>query len=177
VTEVENDIALDVEDGSVEVGPVHRRLDLPVDDGSLEITEPATLGDMSVDDGDHDLAIGDVDGDITVQYDDGDVTAQIASTTDATVVTLVVSAGGGNAATDIDTSPNQVDFLPRDVLDWMGALPEPFSPSEYSLYENVIFLNENFVQLRDLSTAEILIQGSVTDDRTLSCGRSGKSRQ
>ncbi|WP_436930673.1 hypothetical protein [Halosimplex halobium] len=146
MTEVENDIALDVEDGSVEVGPVDGRLDLTVDDGSLEITEPAIIEYISVYGGDLDLAIGDVDGDITVQYDDGDVTAQIASTTDAAVVTLVVSAGGGNAATDIDTSPNKVDFLPWDVLDWMGALPEPFSPSEYWLYENVVFFNGNFVR-------------------------------
>jgi predicted RND superfamily exporter protein len=83
------------------------------------------------------------------------------------VVALLVSAGGGYAATDIDTSLNQVDFLPRDAPDWMDSLPEPFAPSEYSLYENVVFFNENFVQSRDGSTAEILVEGPVTDDRTL----------
>jgi predicted RND superfamily exporter protein len=49
----------------------------------------------------------------------------------------------------------------------MDSLPEPFAPSEYTLYENVVFFNENFVQTRDQSTAEILVEGPVTDDRTL----------
>jgi len=83
------------------------------------------------------------------------------------VVALLVSAGGGYAATNIDTSLNQVDFLPRDAPEWMDSLPEPFAPSEYTLYENVVFFNENFVQSRDQSTAEILVEGPVTDDRTL----------
>jgi len=83
------------------------------------------------------------------------------------VVALLVSAGGGYAATEIDTSLNQVDFLPRDAPDWMDSLPGPFAPSDYSLYENVVFFNENFVQSRDQSTAEILVEGPVTDDRTL----------
>jgi len=83
------------------------------------------------------------------------------------VVALLVSAGGGYAATDIDTSLNQVDFLPRDAPDWMDSLPEPFAPSEYTLYENVVFFNENFVQSRDQSRVEILVEGPVTDDRTL----------
>ena len=83
------------------------------------------------------------------------------------VVALLVSAGGGYAATEIDTSLNQVDFLPRDAPDWMDSLPGPFAPGEYTLYENVVFFNENFVQSRDQSTAEILVEGPVTDDRTL----------
>ncbi|WP_435156916.1 efflux RND transporter permease subunit [Haladaptatus sp. DFWS20] len=83
------------------------------------------------------------------------------------VVALLLSAGGGYAATDIDTSLNQVDFLPRDSPQWMDSLPEPFAPSDYSLRENVIFLNENFVQSRDRSTAEILIEGPVTNPRAL----------
>ncbi|WP_115865385.1 efflux RND transporter permease subunit [Halorussus litoreus] len=82
------------------------------------------------------------------------------------VVALVVSAGGGYAATDIDTSLDQVDFLPRDSPDWMDSLPEPFSPGDYELRENVIFLNDKFVQSRDSSQVQILVEGPVTDPDT-----------
>jgi predicted RND superfamily exporter protein len=80
---------------------------------------------------------------------------------------LLVSAGGGVAATEIDTSLNQVDFLPRDSPEWMDSLPEAFAPGDYELRENVLFLNDNFVQSRDRSTAEILVEGDVTSDGTL----------
>jgi len=92
------------------------------------------------------------------------------------VVALVVSAGGGYAATEIDTSLNQVDFLPSDPPAWMDSLPEPFAPSDYSLREDVVFLNDNFVQSREGSTAEILVEGSVTDDRTLERLAAGRDR-
>ena len=83
------------------------------------------------------------------------------------VLALVVSAGGGYVTKDIDTSLNQVDFLPRDSPDWMDSLPGPFAPSDYSLRENVEFLNDNFVQSRDSSTAEIFIEGRITNPQTL----------
>ncbi|WP_458210147.1 efflux RND transporter permease subunit [Haladaptatus sp. NG-SE-30] len=83
------------------------------------------------------------------------------------VFALLVSASGGYAATNIDTSLNQEDFLPRESPEWMDSLPEPFAPSDYSLRENVIYLNDNFVQSRDRSTVEILVEGPVTNPWTL----------
>jgi predicted RND superfamily exporter protein len=83
------------------------------------------------------------------------------------VVALVVSAGGGYAATDIDTSIDQVDFLPRDSPGWMDALPAPLAPSDYQLRENAVFLNDNFAQSRDRTTVHVLIEGPVTDPDTL----------
>jgi len=82
-------------------------------------------------------------------------------------VALVVSAGGGYAATEIDTSLNQVDFLPRDSPEWMDSLPEPFRPGDYELRENVVFLNDAFVQTRDASRVELLVEGPVTAPDTL----------
>ncbi len=83
------------------------------------------------------------------------------------VLALLVSAGGGYAATEIDTSIDQTDFLPRDSPAWMDALPAPFQPSEYTLRENVIYLNDNFLQSRDRSQVEILVEGDVTSPGTL----------
>ncbi|MFD1514572.1 efflux RND transporter permease subunit [Halomarina rubra] len=83
------------------------------------------------------------------------------------VVALLVSAGGGYAATDIDTSLDRVEFLPRDAPGWMDSLPGPFQPSDYDLRENALFLNDNFVQSNAGSRVEILVEGPVTDDDTL----------
>ncbi|WP_128477418.1 efflux RND transporter permease subunit [Halorussus pelagicus] len=83
------------------------------------------------------------------------------------LVALVASAGGAYAATDIDTSINQVDFLPRDSPDWMDSLPEPLRPGDYDLRENVVFLNDKFVQSRDRSQAQILVEGPITSSDTL----------
>jgi predicted RND superfamily exporter protein len=78
------------------------------------------------------------------------------------VLALVTSAAGGYAATDIDTSIDQVDFLPRDSPEWMESLPEPFAPGDYQLRENTVFLNDNFVQERDRATGYVLVRGDVT---------------
>ncbi|WP_276300072.1 efflux RND transporter permease subunit [Halorussus lipolyticus] len=83
------------------------------------------------------------------------------------LVALVASAGGGYAATDIDTSINQVDFLPRDSPDWMDSLPGPLRPGDYDLRENVVYLNDKFVQSRDRSEVQILVEGPVTAPDTL----------
>jgi len=83
------------------------------------------------------------------------------------VLALVVSAGGGYAATDIDTSIDQVDFLPRDSPEWMDSLPGPFAPSDYEIREGAVFLNDNFAQSRDRTTVHVLVEGPVTDPGTL----------
>jgi predicted RND superfamily exporter protein len=83
------------------------------------------------------------------------------------VVGLVVSAGGGVAATDIETSLDQVDFLPRESPEWMDSLPAGLRPGDYRLREQATYLNDNFVQSSDRARAEILIEGPVTDPTTL----------
>ncbi|WP_336036804.1 efflux RND transporter permease subunit [Halobacterium yunchengense] len=83
------------------------------------------------------------------------------------VVALVASAGGGYAATDVDTSIDQVDFLPRDSPGWMDSLPEPLAPGEYTIREDAVFLNDNFAQSRDRTTVHVLVEGPVTDPDTL----------
>ncbi|MFB6188282.1 MAG: RND family transporter [Halapricum sp.] len=83
------------------------------------------------------------------------------------VVAILVSAGGGAAATNIDTSLSQVDFLPHDSPAWMDSLPGPFRPGDYHLREDAMYLNDKFVQSRDRSQAEFLLEGPVTDPGTL----------
>ncbi|WP_135830493.1 efflux RND transporter permease subunit [Halorussus halobius] len=91
-------------------------------------------------------------------------------------VALVLGVAGGVAATDIDTSLDQRDFLPRDSPDWMDSLPGPFQPSDYDLRANAAYVDESFAQSRDRSRAEFLIEGPVTDPSTLdriAAGRDG----
>jgi predicted RND superfamily exporter protein len=80
---------------------------------------------------------------------------------------VLLSVGGAVAATDIDSSIDQVDFLPRETPDWMGSLPEPFTPSEYTIRSNAVYLNDRFVQSRAQSRAIFLIEGNVTAPDTL----------
>mgnify|MGYP000209317490 FL=1 len=88
---------------------------------------------------------------------------------------LVVSAAGGLAATDIGTSVDQVDFLPRDSPEWMDSLPEPFAPGDYQIRENTVFLNDNFAQSRDRTTVHVLVEGSVADPGTLDSIAAGQA--
>ncbi|QKY19894.1 MMPL family transporter [Halolamina sp. CBA1230] len=84
------------------------------------------------------------------------------------VLALVLSAGGGYGATQVDTSFEQSDFIAEDPADWMKDLPEPFAPSEYTAKSNLEYVNENF--LRQDSQAQILIRpdgGDLTDDDVL----------
>ncbi|MFD1526604.1 MMPL family transporter [Halolamina salina] len=84
------------------------------------------------------------------------------------VFALVLSAGGGYGATQVDTSFEQSDFIAEDPADWMKELPEPFAPSEYTAKSNLDYVNDNF--LRQDSQAQILIRpdgGDLTDDDAL----------
>jgi predicted RND superfamily exporter protein len=82
-------------------------------------------------------------------------------------VAVLLAAGGGVAATDIDTTLDRTAFLPGDSPDWMEYLPAAIQPGDYDLRENAVYLNENFVQSRGSSRAEFLIRGPVTDPGTL----------
>jgi predicted RND superfamily exporter protein len=90
------------------------------------------------------------------------------------VVGLVLAAGGGYAATDIETSIDQVDFLPRDSPEWMESLPGPFAPGDYHVREHAVYVNDNFLQSRDRAQVQILVEGSVTDPSTLDRLRAGE---
>jgi predicted RND superfamily exporter protein len=81
------------------------------------------------------------------------------------LLALLITAGGVYGATQVDTSFNQEDFLAEDPPGWMESLPEPFKPGEYSAKENLQLVNENYV--RQDTTAQILVEGSITDDDAL----------
>jgi predicted RND superfamily exporter protein len=81
------------------------------------------------------------------------------------LLALVVTAGGGYGATQVDTSFSQSDFLAEEPPDWMDELPEPFRPGSYSAKSTLEYVNDNFV--REDSQAQILIEGDVTKPATL----------
>ncbi|WP_267163435.1 MMPL family transporter [Halovenus salina] len=81
------------------------------------------------------------------------------------LVALLVSAGGAYGASQVDTSFNQEDFIAEDPPAWTDNLPEPFAPGEYSMKENLEFVNQNFV--REDSQAQLLFEGEITDPETL----------
>jgi predicted RND superfamily exporter protein len=81
------------------------------------------------------------------------------------VLALLITAGGAYGATQVDTSFSQEDFLAEDPPGWMKDLPEPFKPGDYTAKENLQTVNENYV--RQDTTAQILIEGSITDDDAL----------
>ncbi|WP_336328001.1 MMPL family transporter [Halovenus sp. HT40] len=81
------------------------------------------------------------------------------------LVAILVSAGGAYGATQVDTSFNQEDFIAEEPPNWTNQLPEPFKPGEYSMKENLDYVNNNFV--REDSQAQILVEGNVTDPATL----------
>ncbi|WP_323174241.1 MMPL family transporter [Natrialba sp. PRR66] len=81
------------------------------------------------------------------------------------LVAVLVSAGGAYGATQVDTSFNQEDFIAEDPPEWTNNLPGPLEPGEYSMKENLEFVNENFV--REDSQAQILVEGNITDPETL----------
>jgi hydrophobe/amphiphile efflux-3 (HAE3) family protein len=81
------------------------------------------------------------------------------------LLALLVSAGGAYGAAQVDTSFNQEDFIAEDPPGWTDNLPEPFKPGEYSMKENLAFVNQNFV--REDSQAQILFEGDVTAAETV----------
>lgn len=80
-------------------------------------------------------------------------------------LTVLLTVGGVYGATQVDTSFQQEDFLADDPPAWTDSLPEPFAPGEYSAKENLDYVNQKF--LRQDTQAQILVEGDITDDRTL----------
>nr|WP_303648757.1 MMPL family transporter [Haloarchaeobius litoreus] len=83
------------------------------------------------------------------------------------LVAVLLSGVGAYGGTQVDTSFDRSDFLTEQPPDWMEELPEPFTPGEYNIRQNAEFLNDNFLQQRDTTRAELLIEGRVTDPGTL----------
>ncbi|WP_126664461.1 efflux RND transporter permease subunit [Haloterrigena salifodinae] len=81
------------------------------------------------------------------------------------LVAVLVSAGGAYGAAQVDTSFNQEDFIAEDPPEWTDNLPGPMEPGDYSMKENLEFVNQNFA--REDSQAQVLVEGNVTDPETL----------
>jgi len=85
-------------------------------------------------------------------------------------IALVISVAGGAAATQVDTSFQQEDFIADDPPDWMDSLPGPLEPGEYTAKDHMNYVYDNFVVQN--SQGEILVRGGgegdgVTDPETL----------
>ncbi|MFC6728749.1 MMPL family transporter, partial [Natronoarchaeum mannanilyticum] len=81
-------------------------------------------------------------------------------------IALVISVAGGAAATQVDTSFQQEDFIADDPPDWMDSLPGPLEPGEYTAKDHMNYVYDNFVVQN--SQGQILVRGDgVTDPETL----------
>ncbi|WP_254764418.1 MMPL family transporter [Natrinema marinum] len=78
---------------------------------------------------------------------------------------LLLSAGGAYGATQVDTSFQQEDFIADSPPEWTQSLPEPFKPGEYTMKQNLEYVNENFQ--REDSQAQIFIDGNVSNPELL----------
>ncbi|MCU4925697.1 MMPL family transporter [Halobacteria archaeon AArc-dxtr1] len=75
---------------------------------------------------------------------------------------LLLTAGGVYGATQVDTTFEEEDFMPQSQPAWTGYLPGPMAPADYQAADDLDVINEHFHRLD--SNAELLIQGSVSDD-------------
>lgn len=83
------------------------------------------------------------------------------------VLSVLIASVGVYGATGIDTEFNRADFLPEDAPAWMESLPEPFTPGDYDVRENLEYLSDNFRQRGQGAEAQILIRGNITDPTLL----------
>lgn len=81
------------------------------------------------------------------------------------VVTLLVSGVGAYGGMQVDTSFSQENSLPEDPSSWMKDLPEPFAPNDYTVKNDLSYINDNF--LSQDSQAQILVEGDLTNPDTL----------
>jgi hydrophobe/amphiphile efflux-3 (HAE3) family protein len=81
------------------------------------------------------------------------------------LIVVLLSVVGAYGGTQVSTAFEQEDFLADDPPDWMKELPEPFTPGEYTAKSTLSFVNDRFI--REDSSAELLIEGEVTDPETL----------
>ncbi|WP_129116786.1 efflux RND transporter permease subunit [Halegenticoccus tardaugens] len=80
---------------------------------------------------------------------------------------LVSSAAAGVYATEIDTSFSDEDFLPpEETPAYLQVLPEPFRPGEYTVVEQLNFLERKF-QTTQGGTATVYHERHMEDDTAL----------
>ncbi|MCU4926357.1 MMPL family transporter [Halobacteria archaeon AArc-dxtr1] len=90
------------------------------------------------------------------------------------LVALLLAAGGGYAATDIDTEFNQADFLPQDAPEWAKSLPGPLATGTYTVSDDAAYLGENFAEQGEGSQTQVLIREGATDPETLTAIESAR---
>ena len=81
------------------------------------------------------------------------------------VLAVLITASGAYGAANVDTSFDEEDFLADSPPEWTQHLPGSMAPGEYRAKADLQYVNENFQ--REDSQADILIEGEVTDDGTL----------
>jgi predicted RND superfamily exporter protein len=81
------------------------------------------------------------------------------------ILALLLAAGGTYGATQVDTSFDETDFLADSPPEWTQSLPGPMAPGTYRINEDLEYIGDNYQQ--EGNSAQVLIRGNVTDDRTL----------
>ncbi|MFC6905660.1 efflux RND transporter permease subunit [Halalkalicoccus tibetensis] len=91
------------------------------------------------------------------------------------VVALLVTAGGGLSATNVDTTFDDEDFLPPDEEPgYLEYLPESVQPQEYTITATLNYLEENFASGDD-DQVTIYVEGPLRHDYALeSINRAGQ---
>ncbi|MFC7079333.1 efflux RND transporter permease subunit [Halorussus caseinilyticus] len=78
---------------------------------------------------------------------------------------LLVSAASGYAGTQVESSFSEEQFIADDPPEWTESLPGPLAPANYTVKENLHYIESNF-QTPDKRTT-VLVEGAVTDPKTL----------
>ncbi|MCU4719411.1 efflux RND transporter permease subunit [Halapricum hydrolyticum] len=81
------------------------------------------------------------------------------------VLVVLVSTAGLYGATGVETRFAQEDFLADDPPAWTEHLPAELEPHEYTVKENMAYINDHFAR-RDAQVS-VLVRGDVTDPETL----------
>lgn len=78
---------------------------------------------------------------------------------------VLVSAGSAYAGTQVDSSFSEEQFIADDPPEWTESLPDSLAPSNYTVKENLHYIQSNFQSPEKQTT--ILIEGAVTTPETL----------
>jgi predicted RND superfamily exporter protein len=81
------------------------------------------------------------------------------------LLALLLAVGGAYGATQVDTSFDETDFLADSPPEWTQSLPGPMAPGTYEINDDLDYIGDNYQQ--EGNSAQLLIRGNVTDDRTL----------
>ncbi|SNR56191.1 efflux RND transporter permease subunit [Halorubrum vacuolatum] len=83
------------------------------------------------------------------------------------VALLVVGGGLGAYGAGVDTTFDNEDFLPPEEEAWyVGYIPEPFAPGEYTVTETINLLEDRF-EANQEETITIFVEGSFEQDHAL----------